>query len=326
MSKFLFSVSLILLGISSGYLLQQLALRQRLPLPMPLDDLRKIMQKLAMLLFSPFTFLAAIWIVDIPNRSMFMLPALDMIGVSLGGGLAIAAGYALRLPPKQAGALFTCGAFTNIGSIGGVVAFIFLDERAFALLTIYTMLQPFIYLMVGFPIAKSYGMKGNPAQASASRSWREFMRDPFILSGLSTLLLGGLLNISGVPRPPMFGAINAVLIPGTTFMLLMTIGMTLKFSRVKHYLRECVIIAGIKFLCVPVCVSLCALMLGYHKIDGGLPMKVILIASSMPVAFNGLVASSIYHLDLDVTNSCFLFTTGGLVVTLPILYYLIHLI
>ncbi len=326
MTKFLFSLSLILFGISSGYLLQQLALRQRLSLPMPLNDLRNTMQKLAMLLFGPFTFLAAIWIVEIPNRSLLMLPALDILGVLLGGGLAIAAAHALHLPPKQAGALFTCGAFTNIGSIGGVVAFIFLDERAFALMTIYTLLQPFTYLMIGFPIAKSYGMAGNPARMGAARSWREFMRDPFILTGLFTLSLGGLLNISGVPRPPMFGAINAVLIPGTTVILLMTIGMTLKFSRVKHYLRECMIIAGIKFLCVPLCVSLFALMLGYHRIDGGLPMKVILIASSMPVAFNGLVASSIYHLDLDVTNSCFLFTTGGLVVTLPILYYFIHLI
>ncbi|GAK51800.1 auxin efflux carrier [Candidatus Moduliflexus flocculans] len=324
MSKFFFSLALILSGISFGYALQQLAARNRFPLP--LNDLRKAMQKLAMLFFGPFTFLAAIWIVEIPDRSMLMLPLLDVVGVSLGGGLAIAAERLLRLPPRQAGALFTCGAFANIGSIGGLVAFIFLDERAFALMTIYTVLQPFLYLMIGFPIAKSYGIKGNSAQAGTSRSLKKFLRDPFILSGLSTLTIGALLKIAGVPRPPIFGAINAIFIPGTTFILLITIGMTLKFSRIKNYLRECIIIAGIKFVCVPLCLSLLALLLGYHKIDGGLPMKVVLVVSSMPVAFNGLVASSLYNLDLDVTNSCFLFTTGGLIVTLPILYYLLHLI
>ena len=323
MTRFLFSLSLILGGISLGYAIQRVA--QRRLAAGSLDNARAMLQKVVMLGLTAPISISAIWIVRIPNRSLWLLPLLDVFGILIGGGLALLAASAFNMPPKQAGALFTCGAFTNIGSIGGLVAFVFLDERAFALMMIYTLLQPLTYNMIGFPIAKSYGLRG-AAQTAATRSLAQLMRDPFILIPFFSACVGGVLNLSGLPRPAALGTLNAFMIPGTTFLLLVSIGMALRFSRVKAHLRECAVIAGIKFVCVPLCVSLCALWLGYRAIDGGLPMKVILIVSSMPVAFNALIASSIYHLDLDVANSCFLFTTGGLLVTLPTLSALMHLI
>ena len=53
----------------------------------------------------------------------------------------------------------------------------------------------------------------------------------------------------------------------------------------------------------------------------GLPLKVVMILSAMPVAFTAIVATSIYDLDVDLTNSCFLFTTSCLILVLPVLYY-----
>jgi hypothetical protein len=44
----------------------------------------------------------------------------------------------------------------------------------------------------------------------------------------------------------------------------------------------------------------------------------------MPVAFNSLVAASIYDLDLDLANACWLISTLSLVVVLPWLYWLIR--
>jgi predicted permease len=43
----------------------------------------------------------------------------------------------------------------------------------------------------------------------------------------------------------------------------------------------------------------------------------------MTVAINALVAASIYDLDLDLANSCWLFTTLALLVVLPLLYFLL---
>jgi predicted permease len=61
---------------------------------------------------------------------------------------------------------------------------------------------------------------------------------------------------------------------------------------------------------------------GFGRIGNGLPLKVVMILASMPVAFNALIPPSIY--DLDLANSCWFFTTALLVITLPLLLILIN--
>jgi predicted permease len=57
-----------------------------------------------------------------------------------------------------------------------------------------------------------------------------------------------------------------------------------------------------------------------------LPLKVVIILSSMPVAFNALIPPSIYDLDLDLANSCWFFTTALLIITLPMLLIVLSMI
>lgn len=76
---------------------------------------------------------------------------------------------------------------------------------------------------------------------------------------------------------------------------------------------------GVQILVVPVMVSALAYMIGFGRIDDGLPLKLAIILSSMPVAFNALIPPSIYKLDLDLANSCWFFTTASLIVVLPML-------
>lgn len=75
----------------------------------------------------------------------------------------------------------------------------------------------------------------------------------------------------------------------------------------------------IKFFFVPILASSLAYLLGFATIDDGLPLKVVIILSSMPVAFNALIPPSIYDLDLDLANSCWFFTTALLMIILPLL-------
>jgi len=83
------------------------------------------------------------------------------------------------------------------------------------------------------------------------------------------------------------------------------------------------VICVIKFLLVPAFACSLAYLLNLHLVADGLPFKVVLVLSSMPVAFNALVASSIYDLDLDMANSCWLISTGALVVIMPCLYFIL---
>jgi predicted permease len=120
-------------------------------------------------------------------------------------------------------------------------------------------------------------------------------------------------------RPTVFKSIVAVCVPLGTVLLLASIGMALKFRRVQDYMKECVAVSLIKFICVPVLSVSMAYFIGFGTIDNGLPLKVVVILSSMPVAFNALIPPSIYDLDLDLANSCWFFTTSLLVFVLPVL-------
>ena len=52
--------------------------------------------------------------------------------------------------------------------------------------------------------------------------------------------------------------------------------------------------------------------IGYGSMHAGLPLKVVLILSSTPVAFTALIPPSIYDLDLELSNACWLTSTLAL--------------
>jgi hypothetical protein len=98
----------------------------------------------------------------------------------------------------------------------------------------------------------------------------------------------------------------------------------MKFRRVRNYIKEGLSVSVIKFAIVPALTTYLAYLLGFGNIESGLPLKVVIILSSMPVAFNALIPPSIYDLDLDLANSCWFFTTALMIVVLPILLFIIN--
>jgi len=134
------------------------------------------------------------------------------------------------------------------------------------------------------------------------------------------------LNLSGLQRPVFFEIMNGFFVPFGTFILLVSIGLGMRFSSVGEYLIEGLLVSLIKFVVVPVTAVTVAYFLGFGDINHGLPLKVVLIASSMPVAFGALVVASVYDLDLDLANSCWLITTAALVIVIPWLYFLLSIL
>jgi predicted permease len=322
LQKFLFSFGLIAFGLSLGYMIQKACSRDLIRLPMEVEQLRKLLQKVALLLVNPITVVGAIWIVDIKGLSLAVLPAFGTGAILLGGALALGASKIMHLESRQTGAFFACGSFTNIGSIGALICFMFLGEKGFALVPIYKLFEEGTYYGIGFPVARYYS-DGHRAGETPWQRVRGMAGDPFIVVALSAIILGGVLNASGLRRPAVFHSLNSVLIPTGATLLLISIGLAMKFKRVKHYLRECLAVSSIKFLLVPLTVSSAAYCIGLGGVEGGLPLKVVIILSAMPVAFNALIPPSIYDLDLDLANSCWLFTTSALVVVLPTLLFVV---
>ena len=321
MSKFIYSFSIILFGLSLGYVIQILVRQQRIKLPLHIDDLRKLLQRIALLFLNPIAIVGAIWVVSLKSVALVALPFIGLSALLAGGVMALGVAHMFKLAPQKTGALYGCGAFTNIGSIGAMVCFVFLGEKGFALVPIYKLFEELSYYSIGFPIAKYYS--SSSSEENISDRIKSLSRDPFILVAVSSIVIGGLLNFSGVQRPDFYKNIISVFVPLGTILLLTSIGLALKFRKVRDYLKECVSVSVIKFCLVPILATSLAYLFGFGQIDNGLPLKVVMILASMPVAFNALIPPSIYDLDLDLANSCWFFTTALLVIVLPVLLLLI---
>lgn len=324
MNRLLFSIGIILFGLSFGYIFQRLIEAEVIELPIQIATLRRGIQRVALQFFTPIPVVGAIWLIRIDDLRMAALPFLGAATLFFGGLLGWAVGRARGYGPRQIGALYCCGSFSNIASIGSLVSFFFIGEEGFAMLALYKLFEEVIYFGVGFPVAKYYGAGLEEGEKFPGRL-RTVFADPFVIVAISALAAGLVLNISGIPRPPFYERVSAVFIPVGVFLLLVSVGMGMRFGRM-GYLREVLLMSGIKFLAMPGLACMVAFLLGIQTLYGGLPMKAVLLGSSMPVAFNSVVASSLYELDLDLANSCWLVTTGAMVIVLPCLYFLLEYI
>jgi len=126
MTKLLYSFGIIFFGLALGVTIQTLHRNGTLRLPLPIAEMRKLLQKTALLGLHPLAIVGAIWIVRIKDTGLMALPFVGFCALLTGGLLALGAARILKLDSKKTGALFCCGSFTNIGSIGALICFIFL--------------------------------------------------------------------------------------------------------------------------------------------------------------------------------------------------------
>ena len=321
----IFSLGIIFLGLIIGYIIQRLESRRIIRISIGMENLRKIIQKVALLFFLPISTIGTLWIIKLDNIKIVALPFLGIFALFTGGVLGLILAKVLKLNQKDTGSMFTCSSFANIASIGGLTCYLFFGEEGFALVSFYALFVQISYYIVGFPIAKSFSNDINTNDNLLTHLKKVFT-DIFVVVALIYITIGVLLNLSGIARPVFYKAINAVIIPIQTILMLISIGLAMKFGRVRAFVRECLVVSFIKFTLVPLIVSMVAFFLGYGKLEGGLPLKVVIVLSSMPVAFTALIPVSLYNLNLDMANSCWLVTTLSLIIVLPLLYYIVGLV
>jgi predicted permease len=205
-----------------------------------------------------------------------------------------------------------------------MICFFYLGEEGYALVPIFTFFIRLLYFGLGYPIAHMYADTTIIQKESLTRLM-EVIKDPFFYVGVGSVLIGLFLNLSTLQRPQIYASINEILIPLTTFILLFSVGLTFKLSRVTKYIKECLLISLVKFLIVPATILIITLLLGYQHISDGLPLKVSIILSAMPVAFNSVIVANIYNLNIDLVNSCWIFTTFAVLLVLPIILFVVGL-
>ena len=328
MTKFLVSMGLIVLGLALGQLLKAFS-SQSADGGMALSLWIRRMQMTALLVINPVITLGAFWRVRLDDPNYVALPLLGLAALALGGLLGWLFSRLLQHSRAKTGAMLVSASFTNLGNFGGFICFVFFGEGSYAFVSIYKMFEECFYYLIGYPLAKSYGTDihgpvPGPFQPRAGNRFVRVITDPFIRVYFVSITLGILLNFSGLPRPGFYQAMNSVLIPVSSLLLVLSVGYNMRFKAIQAYRKECLWVATVKFAIIPIVITGAAWLLGIGSMKEGLVLKVVLVLSAMPPAFNSLIPPQIYGLDTDLANSCWLFCTGALVVVIPVLYLLVQ--
>jgi len=325
MNKMIFSLLLIFTGLFAGYIFQKLVKASKITLNTSLKTIRRRMQTFALTVMIPITVTGSIWVAPLRHVEIISLPLLGAFALLFGGAAAYFISFLLGMTREQRGVYAVSGGFTNLGALGGLISYFLIGETAFALVAFYQLFEKFVYFLAGFPLAKSHSSHHKKGK-SAAGFLIDALKDPVITINTAALVLGTILNLTGIQRPEFFKFINQVLIPLSSFILISSIGLAMQFGPMRKYLIPGIVMIFIKSLIVPAVTFIPAYFIGLGDIEGGLVLKVLVLLSSMPVGFLSLVPPTIYDMDLDMANTCWFFSTVSLAAVIPLLSIILPLI
>ncbi len=316
MRQFISSITIIILGLATGYLLQTLIKHHKLSDPLDNKVIAKRLQQMGLLVLNPIALIGALWIVNFNSIRLIALPFLGVIAIILGASIALKCAKWKGLSREQQGAYLVLGGSANMGTIGGIVTYIYLGEIGFALVPLYKLFEELAYYGILFPISKTFGSQRGDKE-KISDKLKRLLYDPFIIVSVGSVLLGIILNVSGIKRSAYYGQLNSIIIPLSSFVLLVSIGINMKWSNLKNHIKPGLYLIAIKSLIIPLVIIIVGSVVGLGKVGDGIPLKVAYILASMPPGFVSLVPPLIYDLDLEFANVCWLLTYCALIVVIP---------
>ena len=211
---------------------------------------------------------------------------------------------------------------SNIGTIGGLCAFIMYGETGFAYIQLVAAPQNILMVAAAFPIAKYYYEKHKAAEKKArlQLSFRE-MFITWNQIGILGMVAGILLQVFGIQRPPVLGILFHNMVHILAWVSLLPVGYLIDFSRAGQYYRRVTSMLWLRFVIVPVIFYAGFKLLFTDQVLLGS----LLIMSATPAAINSVLTAQLYKLNVDLTIASFLLTTIVFVlVVFPLFFFYIH--
>lgn len=269
----------------------------------------------------PIPIINSFWNFSLNSVSLLVFPLLGILFFGVSGLGSLLFNKICKIPPYRAASIVSSAMVTNLGIFGGLIGFVLFGSIGYLLVQLFTIFEFFIYYGITFPLS-------NLVSKGALHTFRFkislLLEKPVSFIPILSILLGILLNIFKAPYPLFMGNLSAIIIPLMTGVFAFSLGLTLRINTIKDYQKEIGIIMVIKFILAPSVVILGGYLAGLNQVLNGIPLKMLVILSLMPVGFIALVPPAIYGFDLDLANSAWLMTTlVSLLVFFPVLYFIL---
>ena len=264
--------------------------------------------------------LLSFWVLPLSRELLFLFPfgALYVIVPGAIGALTFAKRHKSLL---NRGAYVMSAMLSNIGTLGGVCAFILYNEEGFAYTQIIGSCQNILLVLVCFPLAQYYHEKhfaGNQLEHKTS-----ILKSLFSINQLSILgIAAGLfLNANGIARPEILSDIFQGLVHFGAWVSLLPVGMLINFSHTKFYYTRVWDLAILRFVIVPAFIYFAS----KNFFTDAILLNTLFVCAMAPTAINAVLTSRLYKLNVNLAITSFLMTTAAfLLVLFPALFFILQ--
>ena len=223
--------------------------------------------------------------------------------------------------PIDRGTHLVSALLSNIGTLGGICAYIIYGERGFAYAQIGGACQNLVLVLLAFPIAQYFYLLHKAHGRAPRLEGRSFLGLLVSWNQLSILGMaaGLLLNASGVTRPAVLSVAFSYIIHISAWFAMLPIGSLINFHRARHFVYLTLDMIFLRFLVVPLVTFAAARLL----ISDPIVQNALVIFASVPAAINATLTARLYQLNVDYTIAVFLVTTVlYLTILFPITFFL----
>ena len=264
--------------------------------------------------------LLSFWVLPL-TWHLLLLPLFGVYLVLFPGGVGYLL-FARRLPNYlDRGSYMASAMLANLGTLGGVCAFILYNEEGFAYTQLIGAFQNLLLCLVVFPYAHVCQMKA-AGRTEEHHSRLKDLRDMFLTPNqlcLVGMLIGFLLNAGGVNRPESLGPVFQSLVHIGAWSAMLPVGYLLSLGAAKRNLGRIKSLTFLRFVFMPIATYVLAKAI----VPNPVLRHTIIILSCCPTAINAIFAARLYKLNVDLASTSFLVTTAAyLVVIFPVLFFL----
>lgn len=271
------------------------------------------------LLFYPVLSMLSFWVLPL-TWNLIWLPIFGAILCFLPGLFAYFTSKNKYESPLDTGSYMLSAMLSNLGTLGGLCAFILYGEAGFAYTQLVVLMQVVVIFVFCYPLAQYYysqeqGDEKNKISIGALLCNRNQL--PVV-----GLLIGLILYWLGVPRPRILADIVNPLVHIAAWTALIPVGHVTDFSAIKKYYGSTFDLVPIKFVMTP----LICYIIANIVFDDPILVNTILILACMPTAINAVITAKIHHLNVHIATASFVATTVLflLVVYPSLLFFLIR--
>lgn len=302
----------LILPLIVGYLLYQRRLLS--------DATVNLLIRINVIVFFTLLSLFSFWALPL-TRDLLILPAFFAFIILFPGFISWRFLGRRFHSPIDRGTHLISALLSNIGTLGGICAYIIYGEPGFAYAQIGGACQNLILVLLAFPAAQYYYLLHKNRGRSARLDGRAFLGLLISWNQLSLLgmAVGLLLNLFGAVRPPVLSSAFSYLIHISAWFAMLPVGSLINFRRARHFVYLTLDMIFLRFLLVPLVAYFAARLV----ISDPVIRNALVLFAGVPAAINATLTARLYHLNVDYTIAVFLVTTVlYLTVLFPAVFFL----